>query len=195
MNLEFQATSEIYWWSASIVALLDFAAAWILIPRVPLALFHKLRTEIIVVSALFWGVLWGIVMSSDFVWATCYQFVFSNFARWYWPPIIAILYGGIGWFFWWLAIKISNQPVLNFLLLGGLVSLPGHLWAMLGRGLMETPLLENVSKESALMFGIFEFIFYWSFILSAATLIYKARLFFINRNLLHENLLISDKRL
>ncbi|HNB54809.1 MAG TPA: hypothetical protein PK530_22870 [Anaerolineales bacterium] len=190
MNLEFQATSEMYWWSAVITALVDLFVAWILISRISLTLFQKLRTEIVIVSVVFWGGLWGSVMASDFIWVTCYQYVFSDAARWYWPVTIAIVYGGIGWLCWWLAPKISD---LNFLLLGGLVSLPGHLWAMLGRKIMETPLLAKVSIDSALVFGIFEFIFYWNVILLVALLLHKARQFLKNRNLQTPNLQVSSK--
>ena len=196
MENPFQATTELYWWSAVIAALIDILLAGLLIPRIPVALFRKLRTEIVGVSFVFWGVLWGAVMANEFIWETCYQFVFSPAERWYRPPMTALAYAWIGWLFWWLALKISDRPVVNFLILGGLVSLPGHLWGMFTRGLMETPLLKDVSVESALTFGIFEFIFYWSVILSAAVLVHKARHFFNRQHLRHsDKLQVSGKRL
>lgn len=196
MNLDFQATSEMYWWSAVITALVDSVVAWMLISRITPHLFQKLRTELVLVAILFWGGLWGSVMASDFIWETCYQHVFSPAARWYWPVMAAILNGGVAWLFWWLALKISVRSVFNFLILGGLISLPEHLWAMLARDLMQTPLLKNVSMESALTFGIFEFIFYWIVVLSLATLAHKARVFFDHRHLRHaKNLQVSSKGL
>jgi hypothetical protein len=38
-------------------------------------------------------------------------------------------------------------------------------------GILETPLLKGVSAASALVFGFFEFIFYWSVILGLAALL------------------------
>jgi hypothetical protein len=53
--------------------------------------------------------------------------------------------------------------VLWFILLGGLVSLVGHSIGI-SRGLLRVPLLADASTASALVFGVFEFIFYWSVI-------------------------------
>ena len=47
-----------------------------------------------------------------------------------------------------------------FSLLGGLVSLVGHSIGI-SRGLLRVPLLADASAVSALVFGVFEFIFYW----------------------------------
>ncbi|NUM45197.1 MAG: hypothetical protein HUU38_10865 [Anaerolineales bacterium] len=194
MNLEFQATSEMYWWSAVITVLVDSVVAWLLIPRITQPLFLKLRNEIVLASVAFWGGLWGSVMASDFIWESCYQYVFSPAARWYWPLMEALLNGGVAWLFWWLALKISDRPVFNFLILGGLVSLPGHLWAMFARGIMDTPLLKNVSMESALTFGIFEFIFYWTLILSGAVLIHKIRFLAPKTSFIHGFTSFNQKR-
>jgi cobalamin synthase len=119
---------------------------------------------------IFWLALWSWVMWDSFFWETCYQYVFSPLARWIWPPVYGLIAGGIALFLWWLARRLPGNPILNFLLLGGLDSFPGHLWAMYGRKLMETPLLKDVSIASALTFGYFEFVFYWCVILAIACL-------------------------
>jgi hypothetical protein len=50
----------------------------------------------------------------------------------------ASLYGWAAWAFWWLARRLySLRPVVLFLVLGGLLSVPGHLYDIYGRGLIE----------------------------------------------------------
>jgi len=62
-----------------------------------------------------------------------------------------------------------------FSLLGGLVSLVGH-GIGISRGLLRVPLLAEVSAASALVFGVFEFIFYWCAIVGLAVAAWRARL-------------------
>nr|MBI2905227.1 hypothetical protein [Chloroflexota bacterium] len=73
---------------------------------------------------------------------------------------------------WQLALRLPGNAAVAFCLLGGLDSFPGHLWAIYGRRLFEAcPLLQQVSVASALIFGFFEFVFYWSVILIIAALL------------------------
>ena len=59
-----------------------------------------------------------------------------------------------------------------FLLLGGLESLPGHLNAIYRFELLERcALIKGISPASALVFGVFEFGFYWSVVLGVSALL------------------------
>jgi len=70
--------------------------------------------------------------------------------------------GLLGYLFWWISLRLPGNPLGWFFLMGGLHSLPGHLHAIYSRGLLQKcPILVGVSAASALVFGIFEFVFYW----------------------------------
>jgi hypothetical protein len=92
------------------------------------------------------------------------------------PPVYGPMFGAVALALWWLARRAPRLPGVAFCLLGGLVSLPGHTWAFYGRGMLEkVPVLRGVSDVSALVFGIFEFTAYFSFILLAASLVQRSR--------------------
>ncbi len=165
----YQASSELYWWSALAAALIDVPLVFLLARRIRRESFRQLAGPLAVASAVFWLALWGWVMQNQFVWETCYQYVFPAWARWAMPPIMAAAGGAGATGMWWLAQRSPGNPILVFSLLGGLDSFPGHLWAAYGRGLFEVcPLLQQVSVVSGLTFGVFEFIFYWCVILTLA---------------------------
>ncbi len=86
-----------------------------------------------------------------------------------------MIFGAIGMGFWWLAERLPGPPAVTFALLGGLVSLPGHLVGFYGLGMGEkVPVLQGVSVTSALVFGIFEFIVYWLAIILVAAGVARA---------------------
>jgi hypothetical protein len=60
-----------------------------------------------------------------------------------------------------------TSELLWFVVLGGLVSLVGH-GIGIRRGLLRVPLLAEASPASALVFGVFEFAFYWCGIVALA---------------------------
>lgn len=127
---------------------------------------------LVIASAALWLALWAWVMQDSFVWETCYQYVFADRARWMMPLLMALLEAAIALGMWWLALRLPGNAAVTFCLLGGLDSFPGHLWAIYGRRLFEAcPLLQQVSVASALIFGFFEFVFYWSVILIIAALL------------------------
>jgi hypothetical protein len=52
-------------------------------------------------------------------------------------------------------------------------------------GILATPLLKNVSITSALTFGFFEFVFYWSVILAISTILFSIRKRFAGHRIPH----------
>ncbi len=119
--------------------------------------------------------------------ATCFAVLFAWAFRTYWDscygaalpawmrtlaPVVGAVEGAMGWLFWWVARRVSRATVITFLILGGLESLPGHLHAIYGRGLLEhcLPVL-GVTPASALVFGFFEYAFYWSVILLLSSVV------------------------
>lgn len=132
--------------------------------------FRQLKWALVVAAVIFWSTLWAWVLWS--FWDCCYSYVFPGSARWLIPPAYGALFGGSGLALWWLALRLPGNPVASFCVLGGLLSLPGHLWAIYGQWILEkVPLLQAVSPSSALVFGVPEFIFYWSIIIVIAVLL------------------------
>lgn len=85
------------------------------------------------------------------------------------------LFGALSLGFWRLSISAARWQAVWFCLLGGVVSLVGH-GIGIRRGLLEVPLLAEASAASALTFGVFEFVFYWSLIVGLAIAAWKADL-------------------
>lgn len=169
MPADIKATSDLYWVSAIITALIDSVFVSLLTWRIRRLRFRQLSVTLIVVSSIFWSLLYTIAAWA--FWDSCYSYIFSNWVRWL-VPIYGVLLGGVALLFWWLALRLPGNPVVNFCILGGLHSLPGHLFGGYGRGLLQKcPILHNVSPASALVFGIFEFVFYWSVVISIAAML------------------------
>lgn len=170
MPPDVKATSELYWASALVAALIDVGFVVLLAWRIRPQWFRQLKSALVVAAVIFWSSLWAWVLWS--FWECCYSYVFPGWARWLIPLPYGLLFGSSGLALWWLALRLPGNPVAGFCLIGGLVSLPGHLWAIYGRRMLEkVPLLQGVSPSSALVFGVPEFIFYWSVIVVIATLL------------------------
>lgn len=161
-------TSELYWLSAGMLTLVDLTAIYCLSQCIPAARFRKVSFEISLVSLLFWGGLWSALMANDYVWEWCYCYVFSQTERWLMPPLMALLYSALSYGMWKIAMRLPFQPVITFSVLGAIISLPDHYYAIFVKDVLATPLLSNVSAVSAFVFGVFEFVFYWVVILSIA---------------------------
>lgn len=154
------ATSQLYWIAALVTALMDIGLVALLVWRVKPTRFRQLKWPLVIVSTIFWIALWYVVMWDAFIWETSFRHVFQPWQRWAWPPVYGLISGGVAWLFWWLALRLPGNPVLYFLLLGGLGSFVDHYFAI-RNGVLQTPLLQGVSVTSAVTFGFFEFVFYW----------------------------------
>lgn len=169
-----QVTSELYWIATFVTAIIDVVFVTLLAWCIRSARFRQLKNFLAGSAIIFWAGLWTWVMTNRFIWETCYQYIFPPWARWIMPPVMAVLDGVLALLFWWLALRVPGNPVVNLMLLGGLESFPGHLRAI-QVGILETPLLRDVSAASALTFGFFEFVFYWSVILATAAIFFSIR--------------------
>ena len=113
-------------------------------------------------------------MLNDYIWEGSYCYIYTEVQRWAMPPLMATLYGGLGYAMWWASKKLRWHPVVTFAVLGAALSIPDHFYAITVKGLLETPLLKEVSNASAFVFGIFEFVFYWILIISIAIVVRSA---------------------
>jgi hypothetical protein len=161
-------TSQLLWRAALIAALIDtplliLAARW-----VSSELFGKLKWYLAGAGCVVYAVLWG-TFGSVYFWEAVYRAIFPAWARWLLPAGYGLLFGALAFGFWRASRLAARGQAVWFILLGGLVSLVGHAIGI-SRGLLRVPLLAQASAVSALVFGVFEFIFYWCSMLGLAVL-------------------------
>ena len=161
-----RVTSELLW-RATLVAVLIDTPLLILVGRwVSSELFGKLKWHLAGAAFAVYAALWG-TFASVYFWDAVYKAVFPAWSRWLLPVGYGLLFGAFALAFWRVSITAARWQAMWFSLLGGLVSLVGH-GIGIRRGLLRVPLLAEASAASALVFGVFEFIFYWCAIVGIA---------------------------
>ncbi|MBN1415586.1 MAG: hypothetical protein JW973_10835 [Bacteroidales bacterium] len=174
MNIdEIKVTTEILWRATVLFAMIDAVLVMYLARFVESEVFRNLRLPLTIITGLFWFLVW-LVMVTVF-WEPVYHYVFPAWSRWIIPPVYAVFFALIGLLFWWLALRLSGNPVVNFCLLGGFWGMVTHLWAI-HRGILDKPpVLQGVSPIAASIMPIAEFIFYWCIILGVAWIWHKRK--------------------
>jgi hypothetical protein len=162
-----RVTSDLLWRATLVALVVDVPLLVLVARRVSRDLFRQLKWHVAAAAFLVYAVLWG-TFGSVYFWDAVYRVVFPAWARWWLPVGYGLLFGALALAFWRLSIIASRWPAVWFSLLGGLVSLVGH-GIGIRRGLLRVPLLAEASAVSALVFGVFEFIFYWCAIVGLAT--------------------------
>jgi hypothetical protein len=161
-------TSELMWTATLFVGVVDALLIWLVARLISPARFPVMKWPSGAIAGAFYFAVWMYAMWGSW-WELAYHYIFPEWARWVVPPVYGLLFGAIAVGFWWLAQRIPGRAVVNFCLLGGLVSLAGHSIAFFAFGMLEkVPVLRGVSAASALVFGIAEFIVYWSAIVLVA---------------------------
>lgn len=161
-----RVTSELLWRATAVAALIDVPLLVLVARRVPLELFRRLKWPLAGAAFVVYAALWG-TFASVYYWDAVYEAVFPEWSRWLLPVGYGLLYGALALAFWRVSRAAGRWPAAWFCLLGGLVSLVGH-GIGIRRGLLKVPLLAQASPASALVFGVFEFIFYWCAIVGLA---------------------------
>jgi hypothetical protein len=169
-----QATSEVLWRATLIAVFIDVPLLIIIARRVSSELFAQLKWYLVGAAFIVYVVLWG-TFGSYLYWDAVYQAIFPTWFRWWIPLVYGLLFGVVALVFWQVSTLVARWQAILFCLLGGLFSLIGHLIGI-SRGLLRVPLLAEVSIASALVFGVFEFIFYWCAILGLSLTIRWLRL-------------------
>ena len=159
-------SSELLWRAALIAALIDAPLLVLIARRVSSGLFRELKWYLAGAGLVVYAVLWG-TFGSVYFWETVYKAIFPDWARWLLPAGYGLLFGALALGFWRVSRLAANRQAVWFVLLGGLVSLAGH-GIGISRGLLRVPLLAEAGAIPALVFGVFEFIFYWCLMLGAA---------------------------
>jgi hypothetical protein len=156
------ATSEVLWRATVIAVLIDVPLLILLARWVSSEIFSQLKWYLVGAAFVVYAVLWG-TFGSVYYWDAVYSAIFPAWFRWMLPFVYGLLFGALALAFWRASILMTRWQVVWFSLFGGLVSLVGHSIGI-SRGLLRVPLLAGVSAVSALVFGVFEFIFYWCLI-------------------------------
>ncbi len=168
---DLKVTTEVLWRGAIIVAFIDAGFVYLLSRTVKASAFLACKQPLVVTMMLFWLLMWAGMVS--FLWNPVYHYVFPEWSRWFIPPVYAVLFGFIAYFFWWLAQRLPGNPVLAFLFLGGLWGSVTHVWAIFRGILDKPPILQGASPIPTVVLPFFEFIFYWCVILGIAFLFHR----------------------
>ncbi len=158
-------TTDQMWVVTGITAAIDFGLVALLWRRVRPPWPERMGLRLTSAGALFFALLYG--WAAWTYWSTCYGHVLPEWVKWA-APAWGLLEGALGGVFWWVARRVTpGRPVPVFLALGALESVPGHLHGVYRRGLLDAcaPVL-GISPSSALVFGVFEFGFYWAILLA-----------------------------
>lgn len=171
MAIEQKVTTDILWRASMIFTVVDLLWVALLVRRLTRETFIRLRLLLVIVTGVFWFVVW-LVMNIYF-WDSVYHYVFPPWARWVIPPAYGLLFSLVALLFWWISLRLPGVPVLNFCILGGLWGTATHLWGVRQGLIDKPPMLQGVSILSVAVMPIFEFIFYWCVILSISFFLYQ----------------------
>jgi hypothetical protein len=166
-------TSDVFWQSAALAALMDAGLLFLVLRLVRPARFFHMRLAVIVSAGVFWGIL-GVLVVRSF-WAAYYQFFYP---RWMGDWGIFVFGPSIGmvlaFLFYWIARRVRSHPIPAFFLAVGVEALLEHLMGIYSFRIMAIPMFSGVNPLSILAFSIPEYILYWSIILLAAFLVQGA---------------------
>jgi hypothetical protein len=166
VNETSRVTSELLWRGTGVALLIDIPLLLLVGRFVSSRVFRQLEWHVAAAAFLVYAALWG-AFGSVYFWDSVYKAVFPTWSRWLLPPGFGLLFGAVAVAFWRVSCRATRWPAVWFVLLGGVVSLLGH-GVGIRRGLLRVPLLSEASPASALVFGVFEFIFYWCGIVALA---------------------------
>jgi len=171
MTLEnLKISSEQFWMSGVITAIVDVIFIFLLVWRIKSSHFRELKWTLVGTAVIFWSIF-AIFLVLVF-WDTYYHYFFPSWFRSGGILLyVPILYGIFALTFHWLALRVPGNPIVIFCLLGGTESLIEHLWGIYGLNILEVPLLQEASPTSILVFSFPEYVFYWCIVISIAILL------------------------
>ncbi len=114
-------------------------------------------------AALFWGLL--AVLLYQVYWVDYYSFFALPYGR-FLAPLAGVIYFLVCLLMRWLALRLPGNPTINFLLFGGLESIPEHALGIVRFKILEIPMLAGFSAGEIYLFAFFEYIIYWGIVLT-----------------------------
>jgi len=162
-------TSEVFWWSAPVTALIDVGLVLFLARRTGRSRFRQLHWPVVLASGIFWMSL-GLFFFET-TWASFYARFLPDPANRSLNRFLfeLLLYPALGLAMWWLAARLPGNPAVTFCLLGGLEALPEHLWGIYRLDMLDkVPFLREASPIAVLAFAVPEYVLYWGSALAMA---------------------------
>jgi len=178
---DIKITSEILWLSAFITVLIDVGLILYLARRIQRPRFRQLHWPVALAAGVFW-VSYGLMLFA-LTWESFYaKFLPDPANRSLARSMVELLpYPIIGLVLWWLAVRLPGNPAVNYCLLGGVQSLPEHLWGIYRLGMLDkVSFLQQASAASVLAFAVPEYILYWGSILCIAMWILSCQQWYKN---------------
>ncbi len=148
-----------------LLTLVDLGLGVFVLKHIPRVRFGPLKLALVAAAALFWGIFATILRWS--FWESYYRYFAPDWTLWA-APLAALFYAAVALVLAWLAARLPGNPGLNFCLLGGLESVPEHLWGIYGAGILRVPILQGINPSLLLVFAFFEYVLYWSVVLVIA---------------------------
>jgi hypothetical protein len=159
------------WVETLVAALVAVGCVLFLARRVKPERFRRLERKMVAgASGLFWGILAAVLFFT--CWQVYYSAFYADWVRWS-VPLVALFYGAVGLGMWWLAARLPGNPVVTFCVLGGLESVPEHLWGIYRLKILEIPLLHGLKPVPVLVFAVFEYVIYWSVVVVLMVLLQR----------------------
>jgi hypothetical protein len=165
-------TSEMLWLSGFVTALIDIGLVLFLARQTQPSRFRQLHWPIVLAAGVFW-MSYGLILF-QVAWESFYARFLPHPADRSPSRLILelLLYPVVGLVLWWLAARLPGNPAVSFCLLGGLQSVPEHMWGICRLGMLDRiPFLQEVSPAAVLAFAVPEYILYWASTLGIALLI------------------------
>jgi hypothetical protein len=167
LSNDIKVTTHILWMSALIFAVIDLVFLLVLARRVKQERFRQMRGSLAIMTGCLWFAIW--TGMSFFFWDPVYHYVFPIWARWLIPPVYAVCFAFLSCAFWWIATRMKSYSVIWFCLLGGMLGMLTHMWAI-ARGIINRPpMLQGISPIAVCIMPVFEFLFYYCMIVSLAS--------------------------
>jgi len=165
-------TSSTIWTCTGIFVILDLVLILLAHRLVSRESFRKLRALLVIVSGVFFLLVWMAVLWWGWDWF--YRFIFPDWARFLLPPIFCMGYAILALGMSWLSLRLPGSPAVTWCLLGGVEGLLSHIYAIYGLGAASRPpIMQGTDPLAVLVFAVFEKAFYWSLILHTCRLMWK----------------------
>lgn len=118
--------------------------------------------EVILTSAVFWGIIAYVAMK--YFWEMYYVYFYADILRKL-VPFNIIIYAGITIVLWLLALRLPVSTLLWFVLLGGIEGVIEHIIGIYIFDILnKVPWLSDVTPLPVIIFSFFEYVVYWSIV-------------------------------
>jgi hypothetical protein len=117
---------------------------------------------IVLAGAIFWGIVATFALWLG--WDRYYQYLYPTWVRPF-APLDALLYAGITFGLWVLAVKLPGLGILWFVLLGAIEGVLEHILGIYGMKILDkVPWLLGLPAAPVMVFSFFEYILYWDLV-------------------------------